>query len=104
MEQYKIPATGNNAKIHLTGTIQKHQLQKQLQNTSYREQCKILVTGIIQNTSCDTKYQLQGTIQNTSYREQYKSTTNRNNTNISATQYKIPVTGKYTKYQLQGTM
>ena len=50
------------------------------------------------------KYQLQGTIQNTSYREQYKSTTNRNNTNISATQYKIPVTGKYTKYQLQGTM
>ena len=39
-----------------------------------------------------------------SYREQYKSTTNRNNTNISVTQYKIPVTGKYTKYQLQGNI
>jgi hypothetical protein len=59
---------------------------------------KIPVTGN------NAKYQLQGTIPNASYSEQYKSTTNRNNTNISVTQYKLPVTGKYTKYQLQGTM
>jgi hypothetical protein len=37
-----------------------------MQNTSYKEKCKIPVTGN------DAKYYLQGTMQNTSYREQYK--------------------------------
>jgi hypothetical protein len=59
-----------------------------MQNTSYREQCKILDTGKNANTSyrekCkipvtgnDAKYYLQVTMQNTSYREQCKHTSNR---------------------------
>ena len=45
-----------------------------MQNTSYSEQCKILVT------ENNAKYQLQGTMQNTSYREQCKILVTGNNT------------------------
>ena len=76
-----ILVTGNNTKIPATGNT-KYQLHGTIQNTTYYEQYKILVTGN------NAKYQLQETIQYTIYKKQYK----------------IPVTGTNTKYQLQGTI
>ena len=72
---------GNNTKIPATGNT-KCQLHGTIQNTTYYEQYKILVTGN------NAKYQLQETIQTTIYKKQYK----------------IPVTGTNTKYQLQVTI
>ena len=50
-----ILVTGNNTKIPATGNT-KYQLHGTIQNTSYKEQYKILVMGN------NTKYQLQETI------------------------------------------
>ena len=61
MQKYQLQGTIQTYK--LPETIQKYQLQGTMQNTSYREQYKIPVTGNDAQYQFNSNIQLTGTIQ-----------------------------------------